>query len=66
MLRDIDKPEYPLPCDPISGWAWWRFNLYAIYALPGYPNWQAPRRMSEIVPVLRWLVHGAVPSKEQS
>ena len=58
-MLDIDRPGYPLPCDPVTGVGWWRWNVFFIMRLAGYGDWQSSRRMSEIIPVLRWLLHGS-------
>lgn len=63
MARDIDKPEYPLPIDPVSGCAWWRFNMAYCLLKSGYREWQSQKSMSEIIPVLRWMLHGPIPEK---
>lgn len=59
-MRDDQRPEYPLPCDPVTGMGWWRFNLLLCGFLPGYSLWQKNKRMDEIIPTLRWLIHGAI------
>lgn len=61
--RDIDIPGYPLPCDPVTGMGWWRFNGAACLSIPGWREWQGPKRMDAIIPVLRWLIYGAITEK---
>ena len=62
--RDIDTPGgYPLPCDPVTGMGWWRFNLAACFQIKHWREWQAQKRMDEIIPVLRWFVYGSIPEK---
>lgn len=57
------NPAYPLPCDPVSGLGWWRFNLGAIINVEHWGEWQAGRRMDAIIPVLRWFIYGAIAEK---
>lgn len=58
--RDIDVIGYPLPIDPVTGMAWWRFNLAFCGLSSVWSAWQADRRMDDLIPVLRWLLHGSI------
>lgn len=62
--RDIDQPGYPLPCDPITGLAWWRISLAFCWFVPGWRDFKKTRSTDELIPVLRWLRHGAIPERE--
>jgi hypothetical protein len=59
MMRDIDKPDYPLPCDPETGTAWWRFNMILCLYSQEWVRFQKDRSMRDLVPVINWLLHGA-------
>lgn len=64
----MPKPDrYPLPwCDRLDV-AYWQINFHgsaATYGLErGWCRWQAHRPMSQIIPVLDWLLdHGGLHS----
>jgi hypothetical protein len=60
MSRDAVIQGYPLPIDPISGLGWWRFNLCLCFFSTEWSAWQSSRRIDDIIPVLRWIIHGSV------
>lgn len=45
---------YPLPwCDALNR-PWWEINRERCHADRVWRDWQAPRPMTAIIPVLRW------------
>lgn len=62
--KDSDVEGYPLPCDPVTGVAWWRDNYILCIYLPGWSSWQKDKRMAEIIPVLRCLKYGFISTEK--
>lgn len=62
-FRDDRREGYPLPCDPVSGTGWWRFNMLLCLSLEGYAAWQAQKLMAELIPTIRWLIYGPIPER---
>jgi len=67
--RDIDRLGYPLPCEPITGCAYWRLNLILVCTIPHWGEWQKGRAMAEIIPEIRRMIEqwdAAYPLVEKS
>lgn len=54
--------SYPMPCDPLTGVPWWMVNLLFCFD-ERWRIWQRGRLMDQIIPVLRWLAHGAISER---
>ncbi len=49
--------NYPLPVDPVTGFAWWEINLSTISMFgESWQKYQKGKSMEELIPILRWLI----------
>lgn len=54
---------YPLPWCAALDRPWWRVNSDLIGVLPGWREWQAPRPMAVVIPVMRWLLDSGLAAR---
>lgn len=63
IFFESEKIGFPHAVDPVTGAPWWHWNVVLVLQMPHYAKLQHNKRMDELIPIIRWVVHGAVPAE---